>query len=147
MKVDKKELHKLLDAISNAPELMSLPEAAPIMDSAEALWYHQKLIRCKCCNQDLEADKYSIVDTGYVKAFDGCCKICKEGAGAEDTCAIVCVQCKEVVVRLEPYTDDDGFKFQKGYAYHVDACPECNTNLPSSMVVEKKLYLKEKYKK
>ena len=147
MQVDKKELHKLLDAISNSTELTKLPPPPPIMDSEEALWYHKKLIRCKCCGEDFEADNYSVVDTGYVKAFDGCCSDCKKGAGVDNTCAVVCVQCKEVVARLEPYKDDDGFEFKKRHAYHIDACPDCNPNLPSSMVVEKKLYLKEKYKK
>jgi len=145
--MDKKELHDLLDAISNNKELSKLPPPPPKMNSEEALWYHRNLIKCKCCSADLPADKYSIVDTGYIKAFDGCCIDCKKGAGAENTCAVVCVQCKEVVIRLEPYKDDDGFEFKKGYAYHVDTCPNCNSSLPSSMVVEKKLYLKEKYKK
>jgi len=141
-----KEISDLLKVISGNSQLSNLPEPPPIMDAEASLWYHKKLITCACCNKQDTINNYTVIDTGYIKALDGCCNLCLKGAGAESTCPIVCLQCKQVILRLEPYVDNDGFKFKSRHAYHVDTCPKCSEDLESSMVIEKKLYLKERYK-
>ena len=142
----KKEIIELLDAVSGNSSLKDLPAAPPIMDADTSLWYHKKLITCACCDKQDTIDSYTVIDTGYIKALDGCCNMCIKGAGALDTCPVVCLQCKQVILRLEPIRDNDGFEFKKRHAYHVDTCPKCSDDLDSSMVIEKRLYLKEKYK-
>ena len=131
--------------ISKLVDIMkTLPGVEEPMDAESNLWHHYKLVRCKCCKKDFPAEEFNIIDTGYVKAYDQACKECRKLA--KDTCPIVCVRCKAVMLRLEPYRDEDGFEFIRNRAYHVDACPDCEKELGSAMVVEKKIFIKEKYK-
>lgn len=131
-------IDKLVKVISD------LPGVAEPMDAASNLWHHYKLIRCKCCKKDFPPESFAIVNTGYIKAYDQACTECRKTAAG--TVPIVCVRCKSVMMRIEPFKDADGFEFEKGKAYHVDACPDCSKELNSAMVVEKKIFIKEKYK-
>lgn len=138
MNIDSKKIRHMIDAISRLPRV-----EAP-MSEADNLWHHYKLIRCKSCGGDYDKSHYSMINTGYMVATDMACKECRKDAAG--TVPIVCVQCKSVVLRIEPYKDRDGFEFQRNRAYHVDACPDCSKGLESSMVVEKKIFIQEKYK-
>lgn len=124
--------------------LQALPAVKAPMSVADNLLHHYGKIRCKCCSKDYDKDQYTICNTGYIIATDGACLECRKTA--KDCCPIVCVQCKDVVARIEPYTDKDGFEFKRNRAYHVDTCPDCTSGNSSSMVVEKKIYIQEKYK-
>ena len=123
--------------------LQGLGPVAKPMGVDENLLEHYNKIRCKCCGKDYDKDQYKLVNTGYIVATDGACEECRKTA--KDCCPIVCVRCKDVVARIEPYRDADGFEFVKNRAYHVDACPNC-AEASSSMVVEKKIFIQEKYK-
>lgn len=124
--------------------LQALPGVAKPMGVSENLMLHYSKIRCKCCDKDYDKEYYTVCNTGYIIAKDGACLECRKTA--KDCCPIVCVQCREVVAKLEPYTDKDGFEFKRNRAYHVDACPDCSSGNTSSMVVEKKIFIQEKYK-
>jgi hypothetical protein len=137
MKINE-EIRKMIAALQGLG-----PVAKPMGVDANLLKHYGK-IRCKCCNKDYDSDQYKLVNTGYIVATDGACLECRKTA--KDCCPIVCVRCKDVVARSEPYTDQDGFKFEKNRAYHVDACPDCVEGGSSSMVVEKKIFIREKYK-
>lgn len=138
MNLNTDEIAKMISAIQGLG-----PVSKPLSVDENLLKHYNK-IRCKCCNKDYDKDQYTLVNTGYIVATDGACLECRKTA--KGCCPIVCVRCKDVVARIEPYTDADGFSFESNRAYHVDVCPDCAEGQPSSMVVEKKIFIKEKYK-
>jgi|SaaInlV_100m_DNA_2_1039680.scaffolds.fasta_scaffold15804_2 hypothetical protein len=140
----KKELIELLGEMSKNPKILNLPPPPPIMDADSSLWYHKKQVKCACGQKTLSMDECRIVKTGYISALDTVCSECFKDV--KDTCPIVCIPCKKVTARLEPNKDKDGFEYERGKAYHIDACPTCDPNINSSMVVEKIIYNKERKK-
>lgn len=74
------------------------------------------------------------------------CKTCPSRKSQWDRLAIiVCVKCREEILRQVPYTDKTGFSFEAGKVYHVLECPACNKALDKSPIVEQTIWYRRYY--
>jgi hypothetical protein len=84
------------------------------------------------------------INSGVVVAFDPICAKCDKSL--RNTCPLICVTCKKVTARMEPFVDTKtGFEFKGGRAYHIDSCPSCTTTEVEnseirSVIIEKYIY-------
>lgn len=78
-------------------------------------------------------------DSGVVKYLDNICDGCPHQKSESKMAVIVCVGCRQVVARMDPFKDKTGFEFKSGKVYHVDMCPTCG-NVAESTIIEKHIY-------
>ena len=99
--------------------------------------------RCACGKKFIPMGDLRYFNTEFVRGVLD--SICKECAGSvKGMVPIVCVKCKAVVARVQPYRFENGFEFRKDKMYHTDACPNCDPQLKSgvrsSRLIEKHVY-------
>lgn len=105
-------------------------------------WDNAGLIKC-ACGKWQKAVEMPIRFTGVLNIVDNVCPQC---AGQDKGMArIVCARCKQVVARMKPHRDQHGFTYREGVYYHVEECPGCVPETRQSMIVEKILFLRDKF--
>jgi len=97
----------------------------------------------KCvCDKYVPLSNLEIFDSGVAKIVSNVCKGCREATKQDrETARVVCVSCRQVVMRIEPHQDKSGFKFLANHTYHLEECPSCNPDIQKSIILEKKLHL------
>lgn len=78
--------------------------------------------------------------SGIVPFKDTVCRGCTKAA--RGTATIVCSRCREVIGKIPPGKDKDGFTFVRDSVYHVVNCPNCCPEIESTEIVERILWLR-----
>lgn len=95
-------------------------------------------VPCGRCRVFIPVGMIRYYETGVVTASDSLCANCAKLVPRH--ALIVCVGCRAVVARTAPETLKSGFKFEPRKTYHVRDCPNCNTLVKSSKVIEAELF-------
>lgn len=100
---------------------------------------------CAFCMRMCAITEFPLYNSGVIKTvLIPLCNRCRPTF--KDCARMVCFNCKLVVGWVDPHTDKDKFIFKSAASYHIQACPSCVPGLEKSDIVEKVIYLEEKYK-
>lgn len=131
MIISKKDLS--LDFINAALKAMSASRPSNV-----EVWGLEKTTHCACGKKEIPISKLKPFWTGYIYALDYVCPDCeKEFAKLSH---FACVKCKRGTFHTAPHKTKDGFIFGKNCWYHLDACPECDSSVTDSKIIELVIY-------
>lgn len=104
---------------------------------------------CEICGTRQGLHEFPVHWTGVAQVRDLLCRSCAT-AMLRQTCHLVCLNCKVVFTRMQPFKDRTGFVFQAGTFYHMPDCPRCQplvegTTQKALKVIEFENYKKAKY--
>ena len=117
-----------------------LEQLPPVATPAQLLTQNQpsRLVCGVCRKRELEEPQVGRYHSGVCEVRDVICAECRRLAGP--ACLVVCVTCQAVVSRIPAHVDRTGFAFKPNSFVHVPACPNCQPDIQSSTVIEKKLF-------
>jgi hypothetical protein len=113
-------------------------------DAAEILKDLAESEEC-ACKKMKSLKEFTVLHTGVIPILNNVCRGCKEGEDLDrKMCRLVCVSCRKVVMRGEPFQEKDGFKFEPNKTYHVEHCPVClgrTDKDQQSLILERAVFL------
>lgn len=94
------------------------------------------------CGKHVPIEKLSFKDSGAVKFLNNVCTDCKSGNKHDrETARIICMRCKNVLMRIPPSKDPvTGFQFKANTTYHLPECILCHDGLKSANIIERTLW-------
>jgi hypothetical protein len=97
--------------------------------------------QCVFCKRFTPLKTMPIVNTGIVFAQEPLCTECIQRF--KDQARIVCTECKQVILWVDPGKERSGFEFKRRHSYHVRNCPTCKPGVTCAKVLEKVVYFNE----
>ncbi len=97
---------------------------------------------CLCGKKKLWSSM-PLLDTGVLKAFDHICAGCDRLRDMAGMAKIVCVGCRQVIARIDPYTTPSGFNIRKDRCYHIQKCDACDPEATHAQLIEETIWLQK----
>lgn len=97
--------------------------------------------QCVFCKKFTPLGGMPIINTGIVFAQEPLCPECRKRF--PDQARIVCLECRQVILWVDPTKEKSGFEFKKKFSYHVKNCPTCKPGITCAKVLEKIIYYNE----
>lgn len=97
--------------------------------------------QCVHCKKFVAMSSMPIINTGIVFAQEPLCSECSRTLSEQ--ARIICINCRVVVLWVDPHKDKTGFTFHRRRSYHIKGCPKCQPGLEKSQVLEKLIYCRE----
>ena len=91
------------------------------------------------CPNPLDDFNLPVIKSSMVQAVDRICHSCQQSFPS-DYARVVCLGCREVVLRIKPRRDSNAFEFIKRGVYHMESCPGCVPEITRSIIIEKELF-------
>lgn len=127
--------------------LLKMPP--PKLKPTEQVISELEVFRIKCaCGKPRELtelpSRFSLSNRRGVLFRDNVCFDCDRAKEWQELSVIVCINCKQVVMRVTPHTEPKtGFRFERGRCYHVEKCAACTPGLKQVAIIEKTMFYRE----
>lgn len=94
------------------------------------------------CGKSVPISQVHTMNTGTIIITGDVCKGCKAGKKQHaETAALVCINCKRVMMRMSPCKDPTGFEYKAGHAYHTKGCALClPPDQKTTQIIEKAVW-------